>query len=306
MQQTILILGSTGRVGRHVGLAFQKAGWGVRRFKRGQDNLAAAADGADVIFFGWNPGYERWAQEYEAQLRQVLDVAQASGATVLFPGNVYVFGAGSAEMMGQNSPHAAQNPLGKIRVRMEAMLKASPVQTIVLRAGDYLDTEPSGNWFDKIMVAKAAKGQFAYPGARDVPHAFAYIPDLAECFVQLAERRAALGAHEDLPFAGYTLTGQQLCDAVEEALGHPLRIKGVPWGLLKVLGLVMPMMRNLGEMRYLWNMPHQLDHKPLRDLLGEVPHTPLDQAMMQATRHLGQGVKAMSVQTKARRPVAGQ
>jgi len=85
----------------------------------------------------------------------------------------------------------------------------------VLRAGNFLDTEPSGNWFDMVITAKTGKGKFIYPGNPDVNHAWSWLPDLARAAVDLAEMRDDLPTFADVPFAGYTLTGRELCTAVE-------------------------------------------------------------------------------------------
>ena len=45
MQQTVLILGGTGRFGRAAAEAFWNAGWRVRVFDRKTDRLPEAADG---------------------------------------------------------------------------------------------------------------------------------------------------------------------------------------------------------------------------------------------------------------------
>ena len=43
MEKTVLILGPTGRLGRNAALAFESAGWEVRRYDRAKDTLWDAA-----------------------------------------------------------------------------------------------------------------------------------------------------------------------------------------------------------------------------------------------------------------------
>ncbi|SNT34623.1 hypothetical protein [Antarctobacter heliothermus] len=57
MVGTVLILGGNGRFGRNAAEAFWNAGWRIRLFDRAEDDLAQAAQGADVIVNGWNPAY---------------------------------------------------------------------------------------------------------------------------------------------------------------------------------------------------------------------------------------------------------
>ena len=195
MGETALILGASGRFGRNAADAFREAGWTAVPFLRGTDDLVTAAKGADVIVNGWNPPYPDWAVQVPGQTRQVIEAAKASGATVIIPGNVYVFGKDAPDVFGADTPHAARNGLGRIRAEMEAGYRASGVRTIVLRAGDFLDTRGSGNWFDLVMTKQVASGRFVYPGATDVPHAWAYLPDLARAAVQLAAMRGQRAHH---------------------------------------------------------------------------------------------------------------
>ncbi|MEP2715112.1 sugar nucleotide-binding protein [Pseudophaeobacter sp.] len=281
MKQTALILGASGRFGRAAALAFEQAGWQLRRFKRGRDDLAQTTAGVDVIVNGWNPAYPDWAAQVPQLHRQVIRAAEASGATVILPGNVYVFGAETALPWSEESPHAAQNPLGRIRIEMEQAYRASSAQVILLRAGDFLDTEASGNWFDAMITAKLGKGKFTYPGRADIPHAWAFLPDLARAAVELAAIRDCLPRYLDVPFAGYTLTGQEILAEVNRHLQQPARLGQMSWLPLQLARPFWPLGRCLLEMRYLWNTPHHLSGELLHQLLPDFASTSLQVALPQ-------------------------
>lgn len=281
MTQTALILGATGRFGRNAAAAFETAGWRVRRFRRGGD-LTAAARGAEMIVNGWNPAYPDWARQVPELTAQVIAAARASGANVLIPGNVYVFGAQTPAPWGAASPHAARNPLGRIRADMEAAYRDAGVRTIVLRAGDYLDTCASGNWFDKVMITRLARGVFTYPGRDDIPHAWAYLPDVARAAVALSERRADLPAFADIPFPGYRLSGQDMATALSRVLDRPVRLRQMGWLPLRMLAPFWPLGRCLTEMRYLWDTPHWLDGAAFDAALPGFVGTALDTALGRA------------------------
>lgn len=228
MSQKALILGSNGRFGRNAAIAFKHAGWQVHRFDRQTGNLRDAVQNADVVVNGWNPpDYTTWHTDLLPIHRAVIDALQGTDKTVIVPGNVYVFGPQTAQPWSDDSPHNTINPLGLLRKQMEDEYLQSGIRTILLRAGDFLDTEASGNWFDKIMVTGLAKGRFTYPGAVDVAHAWAFLPDLARAAVALAERRTDLPQFCDVPFAGYTLTGGEMGTALKGATGRKLRTKSL-------------------------------------------------------------------------------
>lgn len=282
MTQTVLILGASGRFGRNAATAFRQAGWTVVAFDRTRDDLQGAARRADVIVNAWNPPYPDWARQVPGLHAQVIEAAKAAGATVIVPGNVYVFGAETPAPWGPDTLHRATNPLGRIRIEMEAAYRASGVRTIILRAGDFLDTEASGNWFDQIMIKPLARGRFTYPGNPDIAHAWAFLPDLTRAAVALAERRKALQQFCDVTFPGYTATGRDIAQALTQVTGRQVTLKQMSWLPLHLARPFWPMAGCLLEMRYLWNTPHRLDGAVFDALLPEFRQTPLIQAVAQA------------------------
>lgn len=298
MKQTVLILGASGRFGRNMATAFARNNWAVRKFDRRTDDLMQAAKGADVIVAGWNPPYHDWAAQVPELHAQIRRAALANDATVLLPGNLYVFGHQTPAPWGADSPHQATNTLGMIRRQMEQAYRTEGVRTILLRAGDFLDTEASGNWFDMVMAKKLTKGVLIYPGRLDSVHAWAYLPDLARAAVELVEIRHTLQRFEDVPYAGYTLTGSELAQALTRAIGHPVVARQMSWLPIHLLRPFNPTFKHLLEMRYLWNLPHSLDTKKLQTLLPDFQTTPAEQALRIAASHVTGGVqRAMSTQT---------
>ena len=117
--------------------------------------------------------------------------------------------------------------------------------------------------------------------------AFAYLPDLGRAFVALAARRGELGGFEAVHFEGHTLTGNEVKATAEAITGRRLKLRGVPWPLLRAAGLVMPMMREVAAMSYLWRMPHSLDGSKFRALVPDFAATPPELALRETVEALG-------------------
>jgi hypothetical protein len=49
----------------------------------------------------------------------------------------------------------------------------------------------------------------------------------------------------------------------------------------------MALSRELSELEYLWRVPHRISGEKLAALLGDVPHTPLPDAIATSLRALG-------------------
>ena len=317
---TALILGANGRFGQAAVQAFAQAGWrvlaqmrrppgmplpaGAEALTMALDDtagLAAAAHGAQVVVYAVNPLYTRWSAELLPLFRQGLRVAQALGATLMLPGNVYNYGSQLPARLTEDTPAHADHQKAHLRVAMEAELQraaeAGSLKGVVIRAGDFYGCG-SGSWLDQAIVKDIAKGKLVYPGPQDLPHAWAYLPDLAAAFAAVAglPRQPAFQA---LHFSGHTLTGRDLLQGIDEAaislgLRPPsgFRVSGLPWGLMGVMGWFVPMLRELVRMRYLWMRPHALSGERLAQVArvaGPLPHTPVAVALRQALLDLGLG-----------------
>ena len=289
MSRSVLVLGARGRFGRASAHAFRDAGWEVHVLARGAapgipgttehrgdlrdaEALARLAEGRDLIVHAANVPYPDWAKDLPAMTRAVLAAAEASGATVLIPGNIYVFGRAMPELLGPDTPHRPDTRKGRLRAEMEAAFRDASsrgVRTVVLRAGDFLEAEASGNWFDAVLAKSLAAGRLTYPGRRDAVHAWAWLPDAARAAVGLAEIREDLPAFADVPFAGLSLTGEELRAGLAQAMGRGVTLRGFPWAFLRLGAPFNPMWREILEMRYLWDVPHRLDPAPLARLLPD-------------------------------------
>ncbi|WP_069298374.1 NAD-dependent epimerase/dehydratase family protein [Neptunicoccus sediminis] len=276
MSKTVLILGASGRFGRGMAVAFERKGWRIRRFDRKRDNLAEAASGVDIIVHGWNPPYHRWAKDMPKQTRKVIAAARNSGATVLLAGNVYVYGVDAPEVFSSDTPHQAKNPMGRLRIEMEQAFEESGAPTIILRAGDFLDTRASGNWFDMIISKPVAKGRIAYPGPLEIPRAWAYLPDFCRAFVDLAEKREELPEFTSLNFEGYTLSGQEIAQILGVKTGR------FNWLQIYALAPFWPLARRILEMRYIWNKPHRIDGGAFQKIMPDFVSTPAGEALHRA------------------------
>ena len=299
-KSTVLILGARGRLGTALTNAFGEAGWRVLQQARATADrdptsiiaadardaatvvsaAKACADRVDVVINATNPVYTRWATEAEALNRAAIEITQALGATLMFPGNVYNFGAEMPAVLLSDTQQHAETRKGRIRINMEQAIEGattSGMQGIVIRAGDFFGCN-TGSWFDMAIAKDLPRGKLTYPGPLDLPHAWAYVPDLAQTFVRVAEARATLGRFERIHFAGHTVTGHDVTASIERLTGLSLKVGKLPWPLIRAVGVVRPLWRELAEMSYLWQRPHQLLTDPTHASLVAAT-TPFDDAM---------------------------
>jgi nucleoside-diphosphate-sugar epimerase len=260
-----------------------------------------AAKGARAVVHAMNPAYTAaaWRAQAPGLMQGAIDAAAALGAVLLFPGNVYNFGADMPALLSPDTPQRPSTEKGRIRVDLEQQLaqatRAQGLQAVVVRAGDFFGAG-NGSWLDQVIVKKLPQGRVTWPGALDAPHAWAYLPDLARAFVRAAETAPAPagGRYECLHFTGHTVTGQDWLAALTEVAweqgwlpaGGALHTGKLPWGMMRLVSPFSATVASLLEMRYLWDVPHALDGAALARRIGAAPHTPFLDAVRAAITRL--------------------
>lgn len=300
MSSRVTVLGLNGHVGRAAVSGFADAGWEVTGFGRSNrttesqvrfvkgdalslDDLRRAIAGADVVFNGLNLPYDRWDQgRMEAQVANVVKAVAGTGATLIFPGNIYNYAAGARTITPATPPNP-ETPRGAIRVRSELMIEQAArrgeLKAIILRAGDFYGPDCVGDWFDQAILREAAKGRVAMLGRPGTGHAWAYLPDMARAAAALAAKRSEFGAFELFHFAGHFVTPEEFTAAICAAAGRPLKVGRFPWLALALVGLANPLIREVGKMRYLWENAMELRDSRLDALLGPGFGTPMSEAV---------------------------
>ena len=69
--------------------------------------------------------------------------------------------------------------------------------------------------------------------------------------------------------------------------GQAPRVQAFPWWLVTLASPFVTTLREMREMRYLWQQPVRMANDRLRAVLGEEPHTPLDEAVQATLQGLG-------------------
>lgn len=317
-ERTALVLGATGGIGGDVARRLLGRGWSVRALLRDPSKLdrcglvgrtvlalpgdalcaadvLRAAEGASVIVHAVNPpGYRGWDRVVLPMLDNSVAAARATGARILLPGTVYNYGPDALSDIDEDSP---QNPVtrkGRIRAEMERRLRvaaeADGVPVLIVRTGDFFGPRAGNSWFAQGLVKPGRPVRsVTQPGRAGVGHQWAYLPDVAETMLRLLERADAPAGLERYHMSGHwDPDGTRMIQAIRRVVGDPaLPVGTFPWRLTTLLSPVVPLFRELREMRYLWERPVRMGNRRLLAAIGEEPHTPWEDAVRATLTGLG-------------------
>ncbi len=308
-QQHALVIGLTGGFGGAVARALRARGWKItalmRDPSRRPDDLpdveVVQGDAGDaelvsrlgarveLVVYGANVPYTRWRVDALPLLEPTAAAAERHGVRILFPGNIYNFAADAGPQLDETTPQEPTTAKGRVRVEMERRLHQAAergARVLVLRCGDFFGEAAPSSWMNEIIkVGKAGSWRFTHMGPDDVPHAFAFLPDVGEAAARLVELPGDQSAFEVFHFSGHQVSFGQLRAALTACVGEAaVSDRSMPWLMMTLASPFVPIARELREMRYLWGQELALDDAKLRAALGELPQTPLQDAL---TRTLG-------------------
>jgi nucleoside-diphosphate-sugar epimerase len=312
-----LVLGATGGIGGEVARQLRDAGWKVRALKRGlaqpleqrdgiewvrgdamnaEDVLRAARQCSVIVHAVNPPGYRKWSQLVLPMIDNTIAAAIAERATIVLPGTIYNYGPDAFPVLSEDSPQHPVTRKGAIRVELEQRLQTATTRgarVIIVRAGDFFGPHAGNNWFSQGLIKPGQSVAVVnVPGDRGVGHQWAYLPDVACTMVRLLARRQQLETFATFHTAGHwDQDGTQMAEAirrvVERETGVMPKTRALPWWLLRLAAPFVVTVRELLEMRYLWRQPVRMNNTALKSVLGQEPHTPLDDAVKTTLLGLG-------------------
>jgi nucleoside-diphosphate-sugar epimerase len=204
-----------------------------------------------------------WNEAWPRAMKNLVGACEASGARMVFVDNLYMYGP-RREPLREDMAVTDYGVKPSVRATVTriwlAAHKAGRVRAAALRASDFYGPAVAQSHLGEMAFGALAKGKRAFLIAPpDIPHDFAYVPDIARAAVTLLDAPDdAFGQAWHAPCA-QTQTPRQLLELAATALGVPLRINALPLWTLPILGLVSPMMREMSEMRFQWDRPYQVD-----------------------------------------------
>ncbi len=247
------------------------------------DALSAAARGADALYNAVNPTYHRWPTDWPPVAAALLSAVERTGAVLVTMGNLYVYGRPAAPMT-PDSPLAATDTKGRVRLAMweEALAahRAGRIRMTEARAADFVGPQvPAGSSHLVRQLPTLRKGRRAWVvGDPDAPRSWAYLPDVAETLATLGTDERAWGHAWHVPSAPPRSQRQALGDLAEAMSAPEPRVSGVPWPVLSAVGLAVPMMREVVDVRHQFDQPFVIDATQTTATFG-LTATPWDEVV---------------------------
>lgn len=280
MTNEILVLGY-GAVGRAVVAQLLAEGRHVRIAQRSQPadmpravpftpcdlldatsvETAMAGAAQVIVAVGFAYDGDLWASAWPRAMRNLVAGAEAAGARMIFFDNLYMYGP-QTEPLREDMPLTSFGRKPRARAEVTRIWQAATgkVKIAALRAPDFYGPGVTLSQLGDLAFGSLGRGKTAQLiVSADTLHDFAYVPDIARALVLLLDAPDADYGHVwHMPSAPIQ-TPRAILALAAAAIGAKPRVMVIPFFLQPLIGLFVPMLREMREMRFQWDRPYAVD-----------------------------------------------
>ena len=239
-----------------------------------REALERHARGSAVIFNCANPPYHRWSSDWPPLADSILHAAETSGAGLVTLGNLYAYGRPSGPMT-PHDPLNADFEKAQVRARMwrdalaandEGRIRATEV-----RASDYVGPRAQSMLGERVVPRVIVGKSCSVLGDVDAPHSWTYTVDVARTLIACAQSERSWGRAWHVPTNPARSSRQAVDDIADVAGVAPVKVTSIPLVVLRLVGIVNPVVRELPTTLYQFTAPFIIDDGETRRTFGLEP-----------------------------------
>jgi nucleoside-diphosphate-sugar epimerase len=244
---------------------------GMRGDATDRNFCVEAARGASTVYHCMNPPYSArvWADVIPKYVENLIAAAGSAGARLVVLESVYMLGRTSGHPMNEDTPMNPCSRKGEIRAREAERLfeahRRGEVRATAGRASDFYGPGATvthlGDQFWKPVIAGRRGRVLVNP---DAIHTYHYVPDVALGLAMLGTAGDdAYGKPWMLPCAPAE-SMRTLVARFSRYWSRDIGLTVMPRWVMKALGQVVPIIREVNEMMYQWDEPFVIDDQRFR------------------------------------------
>lgn len=237
-----------------------------------------AVAGSEVCYLtvGFDYNTKLWQERWPALIRNVVAACAKHGAKLVFFDNVYAIGGDNVQHITEASPISPSSKKGEVRALVDRHIleavEQGQISAIIARAPDFFGPIKATSLTMNMIYDNLVKGKSAQWFCNaNVPHSTGYTPDLGKGTAILGNTPDAFNAIWNLPVDSHAPTGQEWTNLFAELMNAPAKCQTLPsWGI-RVLGVFVPILKEMYEMRYQYDRPYHFDSTKFNNRFNYTP-----------------------------------
>ena len=268
------ILGGGGAVGRELAKALKQYTKRIRIVSRNpkkvnendelmvadlsvRDEVFKAVEGSQIVYvtIGFEYNLKVWREKWPAFMQDVIDACKTYKTKLVFFDNVYMYDRNYLGNMTEDTPVNPSSKKGEVRAMVAKMITdefgKGELNALIARSADFYGP---GNDKSALVLTvfenfKSGKAANWFANA-DKIHNYTFTPDAAKATALLGNTADAYNQVWHLPTISNKLTGRQWVEHIAKEMNARPKLMVMPVWLMGIIGLFMPIMKELKEMAY--------------------------------------------------------
>jgi nucleoside-diphosphate-sugar epimerase len=278
------ILGSGGAIGTDVAKALVKYTDNTRLVSRKPKKVNAtdqlftadltkpnevlkAVQDSDMVYLtvGLPYNLKAWQTTWPIVMKNVIDACKHHNAKLVFFDNIYMYDESNLNPITEKTPINPPSEKGKVRAQIANMLlnemKAGNLKALIARCADYYGPNiKNTSMLTETVFNNLSKGKKAnWLGSIKFKYSFTYTPDAGKATALLGNTDDVYGEVWHLPTAPNPFTGEEWIKNIAKEMGVEPKFQTAPKLLVKVIGLFVPIMKEMVEMIYQYDRDYVFD-----------------------------------------------
>jgi nucleoside-diphosphate-sugar epimerase len=224
-------------------------------------------EGSEVVYLvlGFDYNIKVWEENWPKLMRAVIDACKKHGSKLVFFDNVYMYDINAIPHMTEESPINPPSRKGAVRKQIASMImnevKTGQLKALIARSADFYGPGTNGKAvinelvFKNLLKKKRALW-FIDAGKK---HSFTFAPDAARATALLGNTDDAYNQVWHLPTDKNILTGREIVALFADELKADSNVRVVPMWMIRLMGLFVPVMREMPEMMYQYDRDYFFD-----------------------------------------------
>ncbi len=230
-------------------------------------DVRKAVQGSSVVYVtvGFHYSIKVWKESWPKLITNVITACKEHNCKLVFFDNIYMYDSNNLNGMTEETPIKPPSKKGKIRAEIAKMImddvREGKLTALIARSADFYGPEIlNTSMLTETVFKPLSNGKKAnWMSSVNFKHSFTYTPDAGKATALLGNTEDAYNQVWHLPTAANPFTGKEWIEAIAKEIGVKPKYQAAPKFLVRIIGLFVPIMREMVEMMYQFDRDYVFD-----------------------------------------------
>lgn len=230
-------------------------------------DVRKAVQGSSVVYVtvGFPYSVKVWKENWPKLILNVIKACKEHNCKLVFFDNIYMYDSNHLNGMTEETLINPPSKKGKIRTEIAKMImdevREGKLTALIARSADFYGPKiQNTSMLTETVFNPLSNGKKAnWMSSVNFKHSFTYTPDAGKATALLGNTEDAYNQVWHLPTAANPFTGKEWIEAIAKEIGVKPKYQAAPKFLVGIIGLFVPIMREMVEMMYQYDRDYVFD-----------------------------------------------